>query len=326
MLARSLWEQEKTTIHHSKLQDYVQTELKTLIDSPQKLIELDGEIRTASFLIRDDPGEYGFAHSSYAEYFLARELSSKISAGNIGTLATRRLTNEVIDFLLWMVDKESFEKQLTEILLLPYQTLLSENALALLYRLRRNLLIDEISRGQDAAKLSVEMPTRVQLQGARLAEINLEGAILQLANLDGADLRQCTARGADFSNSSFRSASIRKGDLQGACLRGVDATNAVMVELNCHSADVRGANFTDADLSNSVFSVKKLSGATFLRSLFNSAVLAPNAVNTILERGGILPVNVVVKDKEREFGTRIINRKRIRGATRSRIRCQRHRL
>ena len=174
-LARSLWEQEKTSIDYQKLQEYIGAELINLIDTPQKLTELDGEIRTASFLVRDDRGQYGFAHSSYAEYFLARDLSNRIEANNIATLSIRRLTNEVIDFLLSMVDKGNLEQKLTAVLRDKYQPLLSENALMILYRLRRNLLIAEQGRGSDNARVKIDMPSHVQLQGANPREISQQG-------------------------------------------------------------------------------------------------------------------------------------------------------
>ena len=73
-LQRSLdpWEQEKTNIDHKQLEEYVGTQLANLIDEPKTLIEIDAEIRTASFLVRDEQGRYGFAHTSYGEYFLSR--------------------------------------------------------------------------------------------------------------------------------------------------------------------------------------------------------------------------------------------------------------
>jgi hypothetical protein len=99
-LARSLWEQERTGIEYQKLETYIGTELASIVDSPQKLTELDGEIRTASFLVRDENGRYGFAHSSYAEYLLAKCLAERIAAGDVRALTIRHLANEVINFLL----------------------------------------------------------------------------------------------------------------------------------------------------------------------------------------------------------------------------------
>jgi DNA-directed RNA polymerase specialized sigma24 family protein len=297
-LARSLWEQEKTSIDGQKLQEYIGAELVSLIDSPQKLTELDGEIRTASFLVRDDRGQYGFAHSSYAEYFLARDLANRIATNDIKTLSIRRLTNEVIDFLLSMADKGILEQELTAILRDKYQPLLSENALLILYRLRRNLLIAEQGRGGDNIRLKIDMPSHVQLQGAKLAQINVEGAVLHSANLDSADLTQCIARGADFTSSSFRGVTARKGDFQEAVLSAANMTLAIFAEANFHGADVPLCEFSRADLSGSVFTVRDFSGAIIHETLLESAVLPPGKESQLL--GGTEITEVQTSDQDRE--------------------------
>jgi uncharacterized protein YjbI with pentapeptide repeats len=298
-LARSLWEQEKTGIDYQKLQEYVGAELTNLIDTPQKLIEVDGEIRTASFLVRDDRGQYGFAHSSYAEYFLARDLANKISANNIGTLTIRRLTNEVIDFLLSMVARASLEQMLTAILCDKYQPLLSENALLILYRLRRNLLIEEKGRGSDSTRLKVDMPSNVQLQGAKLAQANLEGAVLHSAHFEAVDLCQCIVRGADFTNAFFRDALARTGDFQEAVLCSVDMTSAVLAEVNFNGADVGRCDFSQADLTRSMFTVKNFSGAIFHETVFESAVLPHGKESQFLGHQTIAEVEVADQDRGR---------------------------
>jgi DNA-directed RNA polymerase specialized sigma24 family protein len=276
-LSRTLWEQEKTSIEYQKLEAYVGTELATLVDSPQKLIELDGEIRTASFLVRDDRGQYGFAHSSYAEYFLAKYLADGISAGYVRVLTIRRLTNEVIDFLLWMTDKSRLEEMLTGVLTKEYQPLLSENALLILYRLRRRLLVEEMGRVSDTSKLQVEMPRAMRLGGAKLSQINLEGAIIHDACLDGADLRQCIAVGADLTGSSLADAAVTKGDLQGACLREAKAAGAILTEVNLHGADATKCDFSRADLTGSILTIKQSSGAVFKDAILTAVVLSPDS-------------------------------------------------
>jgi len=297
-LSRSLWEQEKTSIDYRKLQEYVKTELAMLIDDPQKLVELDGEIRTASFLVRDAQGRYGFAHSSYAEYFLARDLADLILAGNVGCLAIRRLTNEVIDFLLCMVDRGAMEGTLSAVLHQGYQPLLSENALVVLYRLRRNLLVEEKGRGIDTGELQVELPSGAHLEGAKLAQVNLEGAILHSARLDGADLSQCIAGGIDLSNSILTRASVYRGDLHGACLSNVDATEAVLLEVNFQGADVNECDFTRADISRSMFTVKSFSGAVFCDIKADSVILPPGGESSILGLPILVPTELAQSERE----------------------------
>jgi RNA polymerase sigma factor (sigma-70 family) len=286
-LARSLWEEEKTSINYQDLQTRVSDDLAALIDEPRTLIELDAEVRTASFLVRDARGNYGFAHSSYAEYFLAKYLAEEINTNNLDALVIRRLTNEVIDFLLRMVRMSELETLLTAILLKPYQQLLSENALLILYRLRRNLLIEERGRGEDTHQLAVEMPVGLCLQGAKLAQVGLEGAILRSADLQGADLRQSVAAGADFTNSDLRAIVASKADLHGTCFRNVDATNAILCEVNLEGADVGGCNFERADLSGALLMARNIKHAIFHETLLRSTTLPPETELEISSTGKV---------------------------------------
>ncbi|MEK6257598.1 MAG: trypsin-like peptidase domain-containing protein, partial [Planctomycetota bacterium] len=68
-LSRSLFAEERTAIHHSSLTDHLKRELASRVKDARQLVEMDNEIRTASFLTRDDEGNYGFAHKSYREFF-----------------------------------------------------------------------------------------------------------------------------------------------------------------------------------------------------------------------------------------------------------------
>jgi hypothetical protein len=115
-LAYNLWDADATTIHHEQLFNYLKQELAANIQDPQHLAEVDGEIRTASFLTRDDAGNYGFAHKSYAEFFFARHLAWEMKAGRFDCLHTRRIAPEVISFLKYMVDSQEVEVPLESIL------------------------------------------------------------------------------------------------------------------------------------------------------------------------------------------------------------------
>lgn len=282
-LARTLWGEDLQRIHYQKLQEYVGTTLSKLIDDPQRLIELDGEIRTASFLVRDEGGHYGFAHSSYAEYFLARFISDRINDGDYSSLATRRFSSEVIDFVLGLVDRESLEADLSIVLTGKYKARVSENALLILYRLRRNILVKERGLGgsEGASALRVEMPSVAQLQGARLSQVTLEGAVLASANFDGADLRQAIARGADLEGASLRGASLEGADLERCVLREVDASSANFVEANLNGADVYGCSLDKADLSASVFAPKNVEHASFHEAIGRGIILPEGLAHSI---------------------------------------------
>jgi hypothetical protein len=124
--------------------------------------------------------------------------------------------------------------------------------------------------------LHPHQPTRVQLRGAKLAQVNLEGAVLHVAQFDGADLRQCIAIGADFTDSSFKEASLCKGNFQNACLRGAKAIGAQLTEANLHEAVITRCDFTRADLTDSILTVKDLADAIFHEAVMTAVVPPPN--------------------------------------------------
>jgi uncharacterized protein YjbI with pentapeptide repeats len=165
---------------------------------------------------------------------------------------------------------------LIALLTADYQPLLSENALIILYRLRRSLLIEEKGRGSDTTQLKIDMPTGIQLRGAKLAQVNLEGAVLRVAQFDGADLRQCIAIDADLTDSSFKEASLCKGNFQNACLCGATVIGAQLTEVNLHGADVARCDFTRADLPGSILTVKNLADAVFHEAVMTAVVPLPN--------------------------------------------------
>ncbi|HEY6253442.1 MAG TPA: pentapeptide repeat-containing protein, partial [Candidatus Angelobacter sp.] len=169
-----------------------------------------------------------------------------------------------------------------------YQPLLSENALLILYRLRRNLLVEERGRGEDTHQLEIEMPSETHLEGAKLAQISLEGAWLPSAHLEGADLRQCLATGANLTDSCLKGAVVSKADLHAACLLNVDASNAVMCEVNLQGADLAYCNFTRADLSGAMLTARNIDLAVFREAILRSATLPADSELATSASGRVL--------------------------------------
>ncbi|MBL8215770.1 MAG: restriction endonuclease, partial [Bryobacterales bacterium] len=94
-LALRLWGRESAKLHFSELRDVVAEFLPNESKTVQALDAADHEVRTASFLVRDADGNYGFSHRSFLEYFLACALQRKGSAA----LAIARLSPTVLRFL-----------------------------------------------------------------------------------------------------------------------------------------------------------------------------------------------------------------------------------
>jgi HEAT repeat protein len=62
-------------------------------------IEIDRELRTASFLVRDQEGDYRFSHKSFQEFFYARFLLSAASRGESESWASGFFHTEIYRFI-----------------------------------------------------------------------------------------------------------------------------------------------------------------------------------------------------------------------------------
>ncbi len=235
-LARSFWRDGVLEIHHSRLIEHLRSELAAEIQDPRHLVEIDSEIRTASFLSRDDKGHYGFAHKSYAEYFLATDLAARLNQGDMECLRTKRLTLEILTFLKDLLDVERVEPKLEGCLAGAYRPEVSENTLVILYGVRRQSLLEPtLSLAAEPSELVVPLPEAIRLPGGQLAGLNLEGAVLRGADLSGANLSSTILLRCDLADANLGGANLEKADLTGATVSGADFRGA-----NLRSALLRG--------------------------------------------------------------------------------------
>lgn len=61
---------------------------------------LDSDIRACSYIVRDENGNYSFAHKSFMEYFVAEKLKYEIERGNVEVLHKRLVPPEIMTFLV----------------------------------------------------------------------------------------------------------------------------------------------------------------------------------------------------------------------------------
>jgi RNA polymerase sigma factor (sigma-70 family) len=284
-LSRSLWDEDISGIHYTRLLDYVQENLASQIQDPQRLIEIDSEVRTASFLTRDPLGNYGFAHKSHGEFFFARYIAAQLNSGSVDCLRTRRLTAEIIHFLNYMTDRRNVEPLLETVLRGSYTPLVSENALVCLYGFRRADALDEHSAdgGQPLDEFTVSLPSKVDLKGAKLSQVSLEGAMLPDANFSGANLSEGIFRRAYLTGANFSDANLTKSQMVNARLWSVSARSATMVRANFEGADFRGADMTGADLSDAFLLRTRYEDAVLKDIIWNGAVL-PEELSARVDR------------------------------------------
>jgi uncharacterized protein YjbI with pentapeptide repeats/DNA-directed RNA polymerase specialized sigma24 family protein len=273
-LSRSLWSNDVISIHYSELFEQLKQEFSSQVQDQRQLLEIDNEIRTASFLTRDDNGNYSFAHRSYAEYFLARYIANEITAGRTDCLNTRRLTPEVISFLQYMIKGEQIEPLLENILCTDYYPLLSENALICLYGLRRNkLLINEVvEENKKTTELIVQLPRKMKLRGAQLDQVTLEGALLVEADLREANLTEAVLDKCNLQQAVLLNANLLKVSLNRATLHASDLTSAILIEANLSNADLKGAILFNTDLTDSYLLGAQLTDVDFSSATLQGAI------------------------------------------------------
>ncbi|MBM3735584.1 MAG: NACHT domain-containing protein, partial [Acidobacteria bacterium] len=230
-IAVRLWETDGARMHHSELRAVA----GLLRDRAKNLDEVDvieSEVRTASFFTwKDGEGNYGFSHRSFLEFFLAQWVARNMQAGpSVEALRLRRLSPEVMGFLVDLCPREALERCVHAVFEGGYVPRASENAL-LLYQ---------------AAGLA--RPRRFELAGAELAGwrlpgLDLTGANLRGAKLGDADLAGACVEGADLCEAVFTRAMLDGVRARGARCVGADLSGASMVDADFEGAAVEGADF-----------------------------------------------------------------------------------
>ena len=293
-LANSLWVEDASRIHHTRLTQYVHRELADLLESPEDLVEIDHEIRTASFLTRDETGAYGFAHKSYGEYFLALHLAGQLESGTIECLAGNRLTPETIGFLTSLMTVQAEEKLVT-LLTDKYVRHASENAVAILYSRRRASAPNEPL---------VRLPKHLKLRGARLDQITLERADLTGADLVGVSAHEATFVGANLKRARLRDAIFDESDFASAQLQHAKAARASFAACNFAGANLTDADFTSANLTKAFLRDAVREGARFAGATFAGAILADDDEVNDAFMAAIAPIRRLLMTQAQQYVSR----------------------
>jgi len=288
-IAQRLWTQETDSLHYSTLSEVLGNylkEKKTVVSSTD--IELaSSEIRTASFLTRDDYGNYGFAHRSFMEFFLARRLAEQLKQGNTECLDIRRLSKEIILFLSRLLAKDLLVKTSRGILAGKYQKQISENALFILYWAVRFAhspdgkisSLKELKQMFSNARPKTINLVRADLDRAELTCMDLSRADLAHAGLGASILSNACLTSAHLNNADLSMIDLESADLSNASLAGADAHHALFDRSNMEHTDLENANLYAASLVNTRlagarFSSTNLSRAGLLRATIDSNALA----------------------------------------------------
>ena len=96
LLAIQMHEEEKSSIHFSNLNFLIQKHFQ--LTNQSEVDHFSHDIRTCSFLNRDDKGYYAFIHKSFQEYLIAKEfslLTEPIYSGKFNI----KFSKEIVDFI-----------------------------------------------------------------------------------------------------------------------------------------------------------------------------------------------------------------------------------
>ncbi|MBF0623714.1 MAG: pentapeptide repeat-containing protein [Magnetococcales bacterium] len=248
-LALELWRGQVRHLGYRELRQRIPRHLT--VDDGQRW---DAEMRTTSFITRDDAGHYGFAHTSFQEFFAARRLAQALDAGEVAPFDLPRLNQEIRAFLLDLLQQPgAAARALCDVLERKYVPQVSENLLLLALAWRRQRLE------------SAPRPASWQLQGARLEGIDLSGE-----TLEGVDFSQASLRGVRLATArirgSFAQADLTDLQARDARLDGCDFRGARLQAADLAGASLTGADFTEADIHACWLQRAHLEGATFNRA------------------------------------------------------------
>jgi WD40 repeat protein/predicted nucleotidyltransferase len=266
------------------------------------------DIRTATFLSRDEEGRYRFIHRSFEEFFLARRIKEGLSNAESEVLDIPRLSVEIVRFVLDLLDSVSEDKarELIEKILEgeDYTSLQKENSFLILSIWNRHkakkispkrLKLSHLNlSGMDLSGIDL---SEAELSYANLSYANLQNAILKkadlsFAKLDEANLFQADLSYANLNNASLKRAKLIQADLSCAKLNNADLSASLFTSSNLQYADISNtrlvsSGFVNADLLNT-----KIDGSYPKNARFLCARLTDNQAEYLKERGADLPKSI----------------------------------
>ncbi|MFN0084201.1 MAG: pentapeptide repeat-containing protein [Blastocatellia bacterium] len=253
-LAWKIWDEEKHRIHFNDLLKLVEGLKGVKLDfRGEDSYDVAEELGTASFLKRDEEGNYLFADPSFQEYFLACRIDEAIAGGEEeelrSQLRTRLFDPKMVFFLSLLRKRSSAYRTIRAILEAEYDSKASENALQILYWMGRcrSRMEDRITSLRDLRRrLSGLIPRGARLSNAKLSGVSLEGVLLPEANLHSADLTGACLDDANLEGASLRSAILKKARLNRVSAGGADFRESQLSGAVIRECDLRNVDFTGA--------------------------------------------------------------------------------
>ena len=216
---------------------------------------LKKDLRTATFIIREQDQEFSFAHTSLQEYFLAGHLLDALTSPERQdeSLAIPLPSNETLNFSVEMLALDerllgSSIKAIERILGNRYRKELSELSLALWIKLHE--------RGIKEPNPGTIHLEHAELSGWRIGNLNLGKACFDFAALKGTQFKRTILARSTFRKSCLINAEFLSCNAGGADFSDAEATGTVWRNSNLQdtewlSANLRLASFVACNVTGS---------------------------------------------------------------------------
>lgn len=100
-LAWEMYVSQRFSISFSEFPDRVRQHFK-LEDDPERVAFFERDVRTQTYLVRDENGNYRFAHKSFLEFLVARKYAHLLRDSRFDTALSVNVTAEIYQFLINM--------------------------------------------------------------------------------------------------------------------------------------------------------------------------------------------------------------------------------
>ena len=227
---------------------------------------LKKDLRTATFIIREEDQEFSFAHTSLQEYFLAGYLLDALSSPERqdDTLAIPLPSNETLNFAAEMLALDErllgrSIKVIERILESSYQKELSELTLALWMKLHE--------RGMKQPTPGIVHLEHAKLSGWKIGNLNLGNACF-----DSATLRGTLFEGTILDESSFKKSNIINAEFLSCNATGVDFSDAEAAGSIWRSSNLQDTEWQATNLRLASFVASKLTGSKNFKATTETAI------------------------------------------------------
>lgn len=270
-LAYRLWKEGKPHIHYSALADMINGYLEKNLETERYLEAAVNEVRAASFLVRDEGGNYSFVHGSFQEFFIARKIKKELLKNNFDILDLSLLSKEIVFFFKHLMENDELIFEIViKLLEIKYRSRISENALFILYTvLKMVFLKQQFSLREDIEfspqdveafkeKVQKHLPQKFNLKSSSLRVWNIPYMIFKMTDFTGAFMEDSVFSGTTFEDVEFNGTHMKGSDFSGSTFKNVH-----FKQVEAHHCDFKNCRFESCTIKDSDFGMSILMETVF---------------------------------------------------------------